>query len=124
MSDVLNFVAISDAIAPFTAIAIVSPGLEPCGAIALLRYLADALLMPGAPLLPIEVGFDGSWETAFRSTCRAVANSLAALATEPTVVDRVAESIVDALAPAVEDYETAKRAARSAIQAFVDGGLR
>ena len=94
------------------------------GAIALLRYLADALLMPGAPRLPIEVGFDGSWETAFGSTCRAVANSLAALPTEPTVVDRVAESIIDALAPLIEDQEQARRAARSAISAFTDGGAR
>ena len=29
------------------------------GAISLLKYLSAALLMPGAPRLPIEVGFDG-----------------------------------------------------------------
>ena len=55
---------------------------------------------------------------------RAVANSLAALPTEPTVIDRVAEAIADSLAPMIEDFETAKKAARSAISAFVDGGVR
>src|SRR6516165_9680022 len=69
------------------------------GAIALLRYLADALLMPGAPRLPVEVGFDGSWETAFGATCKSVADSLTALATEPAMVDALAEAIVNALAP-------------------------
>ena len=50
--------------------------------------------------------------------------SLAALPTEPTVIDRVAEAIADSLAPMIEDFETAKKAARSAISAFVDGGVR
>jgi len=54
----------------------------------------------------------------------AVADSLAALPTEPTVIDRVAEAIADSLAPMIEDFETAKKAARSAISAFVDGGVR
>jgi hypothetical protein len=61
--------------------------------------MADALLMPGAPRLPIETGFDGSWELAFGATCKSVADSLTALATEPAMVDALAEAIVNALAP-------------------------
>ena len=94
------------------------------GAIALLRYLSAALMVPGAPRLPIETAFDMQWELAFGSTCKSVADSLTALQTEPAVVDAVAEAIVGALAPAIEDFEMAKRAARAAISAFVDGGVR
>jgi|SRR6516164_8673347 hypothetical protein len=94
------------------------------GGIALLRYLSAALMVPGAPRLPIETAFDMQWELAFGSTCKSVADSLTALQTEPAVVDAVAEAIVGALAPAIEDFEMAKRAARAAISAFVDGGVR
>jgi hypothetical protein len=41
---------------------------------------------------------------------KAVADSLTALAAEPKVLDAVAEAIVGALAPAIEDFEAAKRA--------------
>ena len=94
------------------------------GAISLLKYLSAALLMPRAPRLPIEVGFADSWEITFGQTCSAVANSLSALSTEPAVVDAVADAIIGALAPLIEDFEMAKRAARAAIQAFTDGGVR
>ena len=62
----------------------------------------------------------GSWEIAFGQTCSAVANSLSKLSTEPAVAD----AIIGALAPLIEDFEMAKRAARAAIQAFTDGGVR
>jgi len=92
------------------------------GAISLLKYLSAALMMPRAPRLPIEVGFADSWEITFGQTCSAVANSLSALSTEPAVA--VADAIIGALAPLIEDFEMAKRAARAAIQAFTDGGVR
>ena len=94
------------------------------GAISLLKYLSAALLMPRAPRLPIEVGFADSWEITFGQTCSAVANSLSELSTEPAVADAVADAIIGALAPLIEDFEVAKRAARAAIPTFTDGGVR
>jgi hypothetical protein len=90
------------------------------GAISLLKYLSAALMMPRAPRLPIEVGFADSWEITFGQTCSAVANSLSELSTEPAVAD----AIIGALAPLIEDFEVAKRAARAAIPTFTDGGVR
>jgi hypothetical protein len=45
-------------------------------------------------------------------------NSVSALAVARETIDAVAETIVTALAPTVEDYEAAKRAVRAAIEAM------
>jgi hypothetical protein len=70
------------------------------GGVALLRYLAAALLAPGAPRLPIETAFDMQWEVAFGQTCKAVADSLTAL--EPELAEARAE---------IERLQDAKRRA-------------
>jgi hypothetical protein len=93
------------------------------GLIALLRYAAALLGEAGAPGLPIEVPFAGRWSAAFGTFCAHVANSLAAIVTAgsaatPERIDRVAEAIVEATAPLIDDFEVASRAARAAIEAI------
>src|ERR1700730_5915265 len=93
------------------------------GLIALLRYVAPLLQEAGAPGLPIEVPFAGRWSAAFGTFCANVANSLAAIVTAgsaatPERIDRVANAIVEATAPLIDDFEVARRAARAAIEAI------
>jgi len=93
------------------------------GLIALLRYAAPLLQDAGAPGFPIEVPFAGRWSAAFGTLCANVANSLAAIVTAgfaatPERIDRVANAIVEATAPLIEDFEVARRAARAAIEAI------
>ena len=93
------------------------------GLIALLRYAAPLLQDAGAPGFPIEVPFAGRWSAAFGTFCANVANSLAAIVTAgsaatPERVDRVANAIVEATAPLIDDFEVARRAARAAIEAI------
>ena len=93
------------------------------GLIALLRYVAELLQEAGAPGLPIEVPFAGRWSAAFGKFCANVANSLAAIVTAgsaatPERIDRVANAIVEATAPLIDDFEVARLAARAAIEAI------
>jgi hypothetical protein len=93
------------------------------GLIALLRYVAPLLQEAGAPGLPIEVPFAGRWSAAFGTFCANVANSLAAIVTAgsaatPERIDRVANAIVEATAPLIDDFEVALLAARAAIEAI------
>ena len=93
------------------------------GLIALLRYVAQLLQEAGSPGLPIEVPFAGRWSAAFGTFCANVANSLAAIVTAgsaatPERNDRVANAIVEAIAPLIDDFEVARRAARAAIEAI------
>jgi hypothetical protein len=93
------------------------------GLIALLRYAAPLLQDAGAPGFPIEIPFAGRWSAAFGTFCANVANSLAAIVTAgsaamPERIDRVAEAIVEATAPLIDDFEVARRAARAAIEAI------
>jgi hypothetical protein len=100
------------------------------GLIALLRYAAPLLQEAGAPGFPIEIPFAGRWSAAFGTFCANVANSLAAIVTAeiatatpgsaatPERVDRVANAIVEATAPLIDDFEVARRAARAAIEAI------
>ena len=92
------------------------------GLIALLRYSAELLGEAGAPGLPIEVPFAGRWSAAFGKFCANVANSLAAIvagsAATPERIERVANAIVEATAPLIDDFEVARRAARAAIEAI------
>jgi hypothetical protein len=93
------------------------------GLIALLRYAAPLLQDAGAPGFPIEIPFAGRWSAAFGTFCANVANSLAAIVTAgsaatPERVDRVANAIVEATAPLIDDFEVARRAARAAIEAI------
>ena len=99
------------------------------GLIALLRYVAALLQEAGAPGLPIEVPFAGRWSAAFGDILRARCNSLAAIVTAgsaatPERVDRVANAIVEATAPLIDDFEVARRAARAAIEAIAMGGAQ
>ena len=55
--------------------------------------------------------------------CANVADSLAAIVTAgsaatPERIDRVANAIVEATAPLIDDFEVARRAARAAIEAI------
>jgi hypothetical protein len=93
------------------------------GLIALLRYSAELFGEAGAPGLPIEVPFAGRWSAAFGKFCANVANSLAAIVTggsaaTPERIERVANAIVEATAPLIDDFEVARRAARVAIEAI------
>ena len=91
------------------------------GLIALLRYVAQLLQDAGAPGFPIEIPFAGRWSAAFGIFCANVANSLAAIVAKaalPPDVDRVANAIVEAIAPLIDDFEMARRAARAAIEAI------
>ena len=92
--------------------------------IALLRYVAPPFQEAGAPALPIEVPHAGRWSAAFGTFCANVANSLAEIVTAgsaaaPERVDRVANAIVEAIAPLIDDFEVARRAAQAAIEAIV-----
>jgi hypothetical protein len=88
------------------------------GLIALLRYAAALLGEAGAPGLPIEVPFAGRWSAAFGTFCGNVADRLPAILTAPEYVDRVANAIVEATAPLIDDFEVARLAARAAIEAI------
>jgi hypothetical protein len=93
------------------------------GLIALLRYVAQLLQEAGSPGFPIEIPFAGRWSAAFGTFCTNVANSLAAIVTAgsavtPEHIDRVADAIVEATAPLIDDFEMARRAARAAIEAI------
>jgi hypothetical protein len=93
------------------------------GLTALLRYVAELLQDAGAPGFPIEIPFAGRWSAAFGTFCANAANSLAAIVTAgsaatPERVDRVANAIVEAIAPLIDDFEMARRAARAAIEAI------
>jgi hypothetical protein len=93
------------------------------GLTAPLRYVAPLLQEAGAPGFPIEIPFTGRWSAAFGAFCANVANSLAAIVTAgsaatPDRVDRVANAIVEATAPLIDDFEVARRAARAAIEAI------
>jgi hypothetical protein len=63
------------------------------------------------------------WSAAFGTVCANVANSLVAIVTAgsaatPARIDRVANAIVEAIAPLIDDFEVARRAARAAIEAI------
>ena len=93
------------------------------GLIALLRYVAPLLQEAGAPGFPIEIPFAGRWSAAFGKFCANVANSLVAIVTAgsaatPERIDRIANAIVEATAPLIDDFEVARRAARVAIEAI------
>ena len=93
------------------------------GLIALLRYVAPLLQEAGAPGFPIEIPFAGRWSAAFGTFCANVANSLVAIVTAgsaatPERIDRIANAIVEATAPLIDDFEVARRAARVAIEAI------
>jgi hypothetical protein len=89
------------------------------GLIALLRYVAELLQEAGSPGLPIEVPFAGRWSAAFGTFCANVADRLPAILAAPEYVDRVANAIVEATAPLIDDFEVARRAARAAIEALI-----
>jgi hypothetical protein len=95
------------------------------GLTALLRYVAPLLQEAGAPGLPIEIPFAGRWSAAFGTFCANVADRLTAMtegfAATPERVDRVADAIVEATAPLIDDFEVARRAARAAIEALLAG---
>src|SRR5271155_1665204 len=93
------------------------------GLIAMLRYVAPLLQEAGAPGFPIEIPFAGRWSAAFGTFCADVANSLVAVVTAgsaatPERIDRIANAIVEATAPLIDDFEVARRAARVAIDAI------
>jgi hypothetical protein len=93
------------------------------GLIALLRYAAPLLQEAGAPGFPIEIPFAGRWSAAFGTFCANVADGLTAIVTAgsaatPESIDRVANAIVEATAPLIDDFEVARRAARAAIEAI------
>lgn len=91
------------------------------GLIALLRYMAPLLLEDASPGLPLEIYHDSKWEPAFAAFCTTVADRMTAIVaaqSTPQGIDRVADAIVDATAPLIDDYETARRAARAAIEAI------
>jgi hypothetical protein len=91
------------------------------GLITLLRYAAALLGEAGAPGLPIEIPFAGPWSAAFGTFCANVADGLPAILAAPEYVDRVANAIVEAIAPLIEDFAVARRAARAAIEALLAG---
>jgi hypothetical protein len=88
------------------------------GLTALLRYVALLLQEAGAPGLPIEVPFAGRWSAAFGIFCARVAERLPAILTAPECVVGVANAIIAATAPLIDDFEVARGAARAAIEAM------
>jgi len=88
------------------------------GLTALLRYVAELLQEAGAPGLPIEDPFAGRWSAAFGTFCAHVADRLPAILTAPECVVGVANAIIAATAPLIDDFEVARRAARAAIEAI------
>ena len=88
------------------------------GLTALLRYVATLLQEAGSPGLPIEVPFAGRWSAAFGTFCAHVADRLPAILTAPETAVGVANAIVAAVAPLIDDFEMARRAARAAIEAI------
>jgi hypothetical protein len=60
-------------------------------------------------------------ERAFGTFCANVADGLPAILAAPEYVDRVANAIVEAIAPLIEDFAVARRAARAAIEALLAG---
>ena len=93
------------------------------GLITRLRYVAPLFQEAGAPGLPIETPFAGRWSAAFWTFWANVANSLVAIVTAssaatPERIDRIANAIVEATAPLIDDFEVARRAARVAIEAI------
>jgi hypothetical protein len=91
------------------------------GLIALLQYAAKLFQEAGAPSLPIEVPYAGRWCAAFGKFCANVADRLAAIVAAqfaPERIDRVADAIVEATAPLIDDFEMARRAGRAAIEAL------
>jgi hypothetical protein len=94
------------------------------GLIALLRYVATLLQEGGSPGLPIEVPFAGRWSAAFGTFCAHVADGLPAILTAPECVVGVANAIIAATAPLIDDFEVARRAARAAIEAIAMGGAQ
>ena len=93
------------------------------GLIAMLCYVAPLLQEAGAPGFPIEIPFAGRWSAAFGRFCANVAKSLVAVVTAgsaatPERIDRIANAIVEATAPLIDDFEMARRAARVAIEAI------
>ena len=91
------------------------------GLIALLQYAAQLFQEAGAPALPVEVPYAGRWSAAFGKFCANVADRLMAIVaaqSAPERIDRVADAIVEATAPLIDDFEMARRAARGAIEAM------
>ena len=93
------------------------------GLIDMLRYVASLLQEAGAPGFPIEIPFAGRWSAAFGTFCANVAKSLVAVVTAgsaatPERIDRIANAIVEATAPLIDDFDVARRAARVAIEAI------
>jgi hypothetical protein len=68
---------------------------------------------------PIEVPFAGRWSAAFGTFCAHVADRLPAILASPECVVGVANAIIAATAPLIDDFEVARRAARAAIEAIV-----
>jgi hypothetical protein len=91
------------------------------GLTALLRYVAELLQEAGSPGLPIEVPFAGRWSAAFGTFCAHVADRLPAILASPECVVGVANAIIAATAPLIDDFEVARRAARAAIEALLAG---
>jgi hypothetical protein len=91
------------------------------GLIALLQYAAQLFREAGSPGLPIEVPYAGRWSAAFGKFCANVAGRLTAIVAAqfaPERIDTVADAIVEATAPLIDDFEMARRAARAAIEAL------
>jgi hypothetical protein len=88
------------------------------GLTALLRYVAELLQEAGSPGLPIEVPFAGRWSAAFGIFCAHVAERMPAILAAPECVVGVANAIIVATAPLIDDFEVARRAARAAIEAI------
>jgi hypothetical protein len=62
----------------------------------------------------------GRWSAAFGKFCANVADRLMAIVaaqSAPERIDRVADAIVEATAPLIDDLEMARRAAHAAIEA-------
>jgi hypothetical protein len=89
------------------------------GLIAMLRYVAPLLQEAGAPGVPIEIPFARRWSAAFGTFCANVANGLVAVVTAGSAAtpDRI-DRIANAIAPLIDDFEVARRAARVAIEAI------
>lgn len=91
------------------------------GLIAMLQYAAQLLQEAGAPGLPIDVPYAGRWSAAFGKFCANVAGGLTAIVAAqfvPERIDHVANAIVGATAPLIDNFEMARRAARAAIDAM------
>jgi hypothetical protein len=63
--------------------------------------VAPLLQEAGAPGLPIEVPFAGRWCAAFGTFCAHIAERLPAILAAPERIDRVANAIVEAIAPLI-----------------------